>query len=49
MNILAKEKRVQVISALVEGNSIRGTVRMTGVSKNAIQRLMAALGPVYAR
>lgn len=38
-------KRAQVIAALVEGNSIRATVRMTGVSKNAIQRLMAVLGP----
>jgi IS1 family transposase len=45
MNTLPPQKRVQVISALVEGNSIRSTVRMTGVSKNAIQRLLEALGP----
>jgi IS1 family transposase len=45
MNRLTPAKRIQVIAALVEGNSIRATVRMTGVSKNAIQRLLAALGP----
>ena len=45
MNRLNRTKRAQVIAALVEGNSIRVTVRMTGVSKNAIQRLMAVLGP----
>jgi lambda repressor-like predicted transcriptional regulator len=46
MNRLTPSKRTQVVAALVEGNSIRATVRMTGVSKNAIQRLLAALGPV---
>jgi IS1 family transposase len=45
MNKLDTAKRVQIISALVEGNSVRATVRMTGASKNAIQRLMAKLGP----
>jgi hypothetical protein len=33
MNKLTKEKRIQVISALVEGNSIRATCRMTDVAK----------------
>jgi IS1 family transposase len=46
MNQISKEQKIRVIAALVEGNSIRATVRMTGVSKNAIQRLLAALGPV---
>lgn len=45
MNKLTPAKRIQVIAALVEGNSIRATVRMTGASKNAIQRLLAAIGP----
>jgi len=45
MNGLTPAKRAQVIAALVEGNSIRATVRMTGASKNAIQRLLAASGP----
>lgn len=34
MNRLSTEKRAQVIGSLVEGNSIRATVRMTGVAKN---------------
>lgn len=45
MNRLTPAKQAQVIAALVEGNSIRATVRMTGASKNAIQRLLAAVGP----
>jgi IS1 family transposase len=45
MNSTSIQQRARVIAALVEGNSIRATVRMTGVSKNAIQRLLAALGP----
>jgi IS1 family transposase len=45
MNRISDEQKTRVIAALVEGNSIRATVRMTGVSKNAIQRLMAVLGP----
>jgi IS1 family transposase len=35
MNRLSKEQQIRVVSALVEGNSIRATVRMTGVAKNA--------------
>jgi transposase len=49
MNRINAEQRERVIAALVEGNSIRATVRMTGVSKNAIQRLMAQLGPACER
>src|SRR6267378_1574344 len=45
MNRISILHRASVIASPVEGNSIRATVRMTGVSKNAIQRLMAALGP----
>ncbi len=44
MNKLSVEKRVQVISCLVEGNSIRATVRMTGVAKNTIVRPLAEVG-----
>jgi IS1 family transposase len=44
MNKLSTEKRRQVVSALVEGNSIRATVRMTGVSKNTIAKLLVDLG-----
>ena len=44
MNKLSTEKRSQVVSALVEGNGIRATVRMTGVSKNTIAKLLVELG-----
>jgi hypothetical protein len=44
MNRLTPANRVRVISALVEGNSIRATVRMTGVAKNTIVKLLAELG-----
>jgi IS1 family transposase len=48
MNQLTIPKRVQVISALVEGNSIRATVRMTGVAKNTIVKLLVDLGKACA-
>jgi IS1 family transposase len=44
MNRLDITKRAQVIGALVEGNSIRATVRMTGVAKNTIAKLQLELG-----
>ena len=44
MNKLTAERRVQVISALVEGNSIRSTVRMTGVAKNTVIKLLVDIG-----
>jgi len=44
MNQLSTRERTQVISALVEGNSIRATVRMTGVAKNTIVKLLAEVG-----
>ncbi len=42
-NILKAEKRAAVISALVEGNSVNATVRMTGVAKNTILKLIVEL------
>ena len=44
MNKLTTDKRVQIISALVEGNSIRSTVRKTGPSKNTIAKLLIETG-----
>lgn len=44
MNRLDDSKRAQVVAALVEGTSIRSTVRMTGVAKNTIAKLLTALG-----
>lgn len=44
MNRLSPEQRAAVVSALVEGCSIRSTVRMTGVAKNTVAKLLADLG-----
>src|SRR6202011_5601141 len=44
MNKLSTEKRAQVVSCLIEGNSIRATVRMTGVAKNTVVKLLCDLG-----
>lgn len=44
MNRLSFEKRARVVAALVEGNSIRATCRMTGVAKNTVTKLLLDLG-----
>src|SRR5437588_1101727 len=44
MNRLSIQKRAQVVSALCEGNSIRATVRMTGVCKDAVLKLVRDFG-----
>ena len=44
MNKLDTAKRAQIVTALVEGCSIRATVRMTGASKNTIVKLLVELG-----
>lgn len=44
MNRLPVEKRVAVVSALVEGNSLRATARMTGVARMTIEKLVRDLG-----
>jgi len=44
MNKLNRERQVQVVKALVEGNGINGIVRMTGVAKNTVLKLLADLG-----
>jgi transposase len=48
MNKLNTDKQKQVIASLVEGNSIRATVRMTGVAKNTIVNLLAEVGKTCA-
>ena len=44
MNRLSTSKRVQVVSALVEGVSINATCRMTGVAKHTVLNLLRDLG-----
>lgn len=48
MNKLDNTKRTQVVRCLVEGNSIRATVRMTGVAKNTVAKLLVDLGRACA-
>jgi IS1 family transposase len=48
MNVLTSERRSQVVSALVEGNSIRSVARMSGVSRNTIMSLLVAVGAACA-
>jgi hypothetical protein len=43
-----KDRRAQIIGCLVEGNSIRATVRMTGAAKNTITKLLIDLGEACA-
>ena len=44
MNQLSMERRVAVIAAMVEGNSLRGTARITGVARMTIEKLLRDLG-----
>lgn len=44
MNRLSIEKRAQIIGCLVEGMSIRATVRVTGAAKNTVAKLLKDLG-----
>jgi IS1 family transposase len=46
MNKLTIQKRVQVLASLIEGNSIRSTVRMTGAAKNTVVKLLRDVGKV---
>jgi IS1 family transposase len=48
MNRLDPTKRAQAISALVEGNSIRATSRMTGIARNTLLSLVVDAGAACA-
>lgn len=43
---LSREQRVSIVRCLVEGCSVRSTVRLTGVSKGAISRFLLDMGRV---
>src|SRR5437764_11215057 len=47
MNKLPLQKRVAIISALVEGCSLRSTSRMVGVSINTVTKLLVDVGRVF--
>ena len=48
MKRLTIEQKTRVVAALVEGNSVRSTVRMTGVSKNTVIKLLLDLADACA-
>jgi IS1 family transposase len=48
-NVLKTAKRTAIVSALVEGNSIRATARMVGVSKDTVSKLQVEIGAACAR
>jgi hypothetical protein len=48
MNTLSAPKRAQIVAALVEGNSINATVRITGSAKHTVLKLLADLGKACA-
>jgi IS1 family transposase len=48
MNKLSHADRAQVVRCLVDGNSIRATVRITDVAKNTIAKLVVELGRACA-
>src|SRR5579864_6464316 len=48
MNKLPVAKRVQILSMLVEGSSLRSTSRVAGVSINTVTKLLVDAGTVCA-
>src|ERR1700757_2949892 len=48
MNRLPRERRAQILGMMVEGNSIRAIVRMTGASKNTIVKLLEDAGEAFS-
>jgi IS1 family transposase len=48
MNKLPYDKRAQVIACICEGNSIRPTVRLTGVAKTTVTKLLIEVGHAAA-
>jgi hypothetical protein len=48
VNRLSTDKRARIIGCLVEGNSIRATVRMTEAAKDTITKLLVDLGKACA-
>src|SRR2546421_596168 len=46
MNKLTHDQRVEVVNCLIEGCSIRATVRITGICKKTVMRLLGEVGAV---
>jgi hypothetical protein len=48
MNVLATDKRAQILNCLVEGCSMRSTSRLTGAAKKTVERMLVAAGEACA-
>lgn len=48
MNKLNRDTQVQVLKCLIDGMSIRATVRLTGAAKDTVTRLLVAVGNACA-
>src|SRR5438270_850547 len=48
MNKLSTKERAKILHCLVEGNSIRSTVRLTGAAKNTVLKLLVETGEACA-
>jgi IS1 family transposase len=48
MNILATDKRAQILNCLVEGCSMRSTSRLTGAAKKTVERMLVSAGTACA-
>lgn len=46
MNRISRQDRVRIVACLVEGNSVRATCRMTGISKQTVLTFLLDLGRV---
>ncbi len=49
VNVLSREKQIEVLHHLVEGNTLRSTARLTGVHRTTIMRLMVRFGKACQR
>jgi IS1 family transposase len=49
MNRLSKEKRAQIVAALIEGNSLRAAARMCGANVNTVMWLLEDIGAACAK
>jgi IS1 family transposase len=48
MNRLSTEERAKVVNCLIEGCSLRSTVRLTGVAKKTVSRILVEVGEACA-
>jgi len=48
VNRLSTQERTRILAALIEGNSLRATCRMTGAAMNTVLKLLAEIGSACA-